>query len=72
MSTTRAAGGRARGRRQHPPPPPNPPTPRQQWDWACARFVDAVMADDPNAATVAYAEALVFLSTIDDLPGVKP
>jgi hypothetical protein len=58
---------RARNPNARPAGATRPPTPREQWDQACARFVDAVMANDPTAATVAYAEALVFLSTIDDL-----
>lgn len=68
MSTTRSGGGKTRGDRRKPAPPPNPPTTRQQWDQACARFVDAVMTDQPDAAHVAYAEALVFLSRIELAP----
>jgi hypothetical protein len=68
MSTRRSGhAGRKRSRPRPLPTSSRPPTPREQWDQACARFVDAVMADDPDAAQVAYAEALVFLSTIDDL-----
>lgn len=67
MSTTKAGGGRARGASHKPPPPTRPATPREQWDRACARFVDAVMADDPTTARVALAESFVALGYLDEV-----
>lgn len=40
------------------------PSPRERWDAACARLVDAVMADDRDAARVAFAEALVLIPDV--------
>lgn len=39
-------------------------TPRERWDAACGRLVDAVMAGDREAALVAYAEALVLMPDV--------
>lgn len=39
-------------------------TPRERWDAACERLVDAVMVDDREAALVAYAEALVLIPDV--------
>ncbi len=42
-----------------------PQSAREQWDSACARFVDACMADDPEAAAIALAEAFVALGRVE-------
>ncbi len=48
-----------------------PQSAREQWDAACARFVDACMDDDPEAATIALAEAFVALGRVETLPASR-